>query len=59
MYDGENLFIICFFKEQVKQLVMQKSFEVDMGFKRVQDPNINEIVFAAYMPEIRKSIQFV
>lgn len=29
-----------------------------MGFKRVRDQDINEIVFAAFIPEIRKIITF-
>ncbi len=35
-------------------LAQQNSFEVDMGFKRVRDNGITEIVFAKFMADIKK-----
>ena len=40
--------MICFFEQQAKILLQQKSFEADMSFKRVRDPNIYEIVMAMF-----------
>lgn len=45
---------MCFFKEQALALLKENHFEVDMGFKRVRDPNINEIVLAKYLGDIRR-----
>ncbi|KAF1814376.1 hypothetical protein P152DRAFT_413142 [Eremomyces bilateralis CBS 781.70] len=57
-FDGINLLVTCFFKEQVKIILDRESFEIDMGFKRVRDKDINEIVFAAYLPENEKIFTF-
>jgi hypothetical protein len=46
--------IICLFKRQAEIISKLKSFEADMAFKRVQDSEINEVVFAAFLPEINK-----
>lgn len=45
---------ICFFKESISVLATLSSFEVDMTFKRVKDSDINEVVFAAFLPTINK-----
>jgi hypothetical protein len=50
---------ICCFKEALKVLVSLTSFEVDMTFKRVKDTNINEVVFAAFLPGLNKSNIFL
>ncbi|CAG8980989.1 hypothetical protein HYALB_00013550 [Hymenoscyphus albidus] len=50
---------ICCFKEATKILATLESFEVDMSFKRVQSSDINEVVFAAFIPQLNKIMTFV
>ncbi|KAF1811308.1 hypothetical protein P152DRAFT_68557 [Eremomyces bilateralis CBS 781.70] len=57
-FDGENLLIACFFKEQAEALLNRESFEIDMGFQRVRESSINEIVLAAFVPELEKTFTF-
>jgi hypothetical protein len=47
--------VACFFKQQAELLLNRESFEIDMGFKRVLQRNINEIVLAGFVPAINKS----
>lgn len=56
--DGINFIVICFFKEQVELLAKRKSFEMDMGFKRLRDKNEKEIVIAGWIPEVNKGMLF-
>ncbi|KAF2180651.1 hypothetical protein K469DRAFT_753326 [Zopfia rhizophila CBS 207.26] len=58
-WDGKNLIVICFFKTQVEVLSRSKTFQVDMGFKRIKDSNIKEVLFATYQPEIEKLFTFL
>ena len=48
--------IICFLQEQAKIFLAQRTFEVDMSFKRIIERNMNEIVFAVWLEEHGKSI---
>jgi hypothetical protein len=48
--------IICFLQEQAKIFLAQRTFEVDMSFKRILERNMNEIVFAVWLEEHGKSI---
>jgi hypothetical protein len=50
-----NILVVCLFKRQAQILFELTSFEVDMAFKRVRDGDINEIVFASFLPELNKS----
>ncbi|KFY79201.1 hypothetical protein V498_08982 [Pseudogymnoascus sp. VKM F-4517 (FW-2822)] len=52
--DPHNFVAICCYKEASKVLFLQESFEVDMTFKRVQGSEINEVVFAAFIPQLNK-----
>ena len=47
--------VICFLKKSAQRFMEQKSFEVDMTFRRIWDGKFNEIVFAALLPETNKS----
>lgn len=47
--------VICFYKRQAELLLEQISFEVDMSFKRIRQKNMNEIIFANFMPNHGKS----
>jgi len=46
--------VICLFKRQAEILFKLLSFEVDMAFKRIKDSKTNEVVFAAFIPELNK-----
>jgi len=48
--------IICFLQEQAKIFLAQRTFEVDMSFKRILERNMNEIVFTVWLEEHGKSI---
>ena len=48
--------IICFLQEQARIFLAQRTFEVDMSFKRIVEKNINEIIFAVWLEEHSKSI---
>jgi hypothetical protein len=52
------MMIVCFNRGQAIELLKQETFEFDMGFKRVRERNINEIVLAAFIPGLRKSMLF-
>ncbi len=45
---------VCFYLEAAKVLLKQNTFEVDMTFKRIKAADINEVVFAAFLPELGK-----
>ncbi len=46
--------LVCFYEEQAWILMKQKSFEVDMSFKRVWTRNFNKIVFAMFNQLMKK-----
>jgi len=48
--------IICFFIEQTYFLFFQRTFKMNMIFKRVKTKNMNEVVFATYVEKMRKDI---
>jgi hypothetical protein len=45
---------VCFYTDAVKVMLEKDSFEIDMTFKRIRDSDINEVVFAAFIPEVNK-----
>lgn len=44
-------------KNKLRILIKQKSFEVDMSFKKVWTCNVNEVVFAMFNQSMRKDNQ--
>jgi hypothetical protein len=50
----DNFMAVCFYTEAAKVLLKRDSFEIDMTFKRVKASEINEVVFAAFLPELNK-----
>ncbi|KFY25698.1 hypothetical protein V491_01634, partial [Pseudogymnoascus sp. VKM F-3775] len=55
----ENFMAVCFYTEAAKVLLKRDSFELDMTFKRIKASDINEVVFAAFLPELNKVMTFV
>ncbi|OBT90096.1 hypothetical protein VE02_02521 [Pseudogymnoascus sp. 03VT05] len=55
----ENFMAVCFYTEAAKVLLNRDSFEIDMTFKRIKASEINEVVFAAFLPELNKVMTFV
>ncbi len=53
-YFEQHKFVVCFYEEQAQILMKQKSFKVNMSFKRVWTYNVNEIVFAMFNQSIKK-----
>lgn len=51
--------ILCAFKEQIKLLTTLTSFEVDMSYKRIRQKEMNEVIFATYLPEHGKGRHLV
>lgn len=49
--DRNGIMIICFLQEQAKIFLAQRTFEVDMSFKRILEMNMNEIVFTVWLEE--------
>ena len=45
-----------FYKGQAKILSTLKTFEVDMSFKQVSTVGLDEVIIAANVPRINKSI---
>lgn len=43
------------FKELINLLSQLQSFEVDMSYKWIQSKNMNEVLFATFMPDQCKS----
>jgi len=48
--------IICFFIEQTYFLFSQRTFKMNMIFKRVKMKNMNEVILATYVEKMRKDI---
>ena len=48
--------IVCVLKEQAKLLVDLDFFEIDMSYKRIGKADLNEVVFAAFVPRHGKSM---
>ncbi|OAF57839.1 hypothetical protein VC83_05497 [Pseudogymnoascus destructans] len=55
----EKFMAVCFYTEAAKVLLKRDSFEIDMTFKRIKASEINEVVFAAFLPELNKVVTFV
>jgi len=45
---------VCFYTDAAKELLKRDSFEIDITFERIKDSAINEVVFAAFLPELNK-----
>jgi hypothetical protein len=41
--------IICGFRDQISLFKKQKSFEVDMSYKRIREKELNKVIFATYL----------
>lgn len=48
--DNENTLIILAHKEQFEIWQTLRQFEIDMNYKRLEQQNLNEVVFAAFLP---------
>lgn len=46
--------IFCLFREQAEMLIETESYEIDMSYKRVKDPGVNEVVFAKFIEQQSK-----
>ncbi len=51
-----NQMIICFFIEQTYFLFFQRTFKMNMIFKRVKMKNMNEVILMTYVEKMRKDI---
>lgn len=47
--------VFCAFKESINLLSQLQSFEVDMSYKRIRSKDMNEVLFATFMPDQCKS----
>jgi hypothetical protein len=47
--------VLCGFKEQIELLSQLTSFEVDMSYKRIRSKDMNEVLFATFLPDQCKS----
>jgi len=48
--------IICFFIEQTYFLFSQRTFKMNMIFKRVKMKNMNEVILVTYVEKMKKNI---
>jgi hypothetical protein len=48
--------IVCILKEQAELLIDMDFFEVDMSYKRIGKDDLNEVVFAIFLPNHGKSM---
>lgn len=46
---------LCGYKNQIQLLSSLSSFEVDMSYKRIRGKDINEVLFATFLPDQCKS----
>ena len=49
------MMIICASKDQLDLLQSLPSFEVDMCYKRLRKRGLNEVLFAAWLPDVGRS----
>ncbi|EEH41177.2 hypothetical protein PAAG_03463 [Paracoccidioides lutzii Pb01] len=49
-HDEEGLMIVCMYKEQAELLLTLSSVEIDMSYKHLKFSQMNEVVFATYLP---------
>jgi hypothetical protein len=47
--------VLCAYKDQIQLLAKLSSFEVDMSFKRIRSKDMNEVLFATFLPDQSKS----
>jgi hypothetical protein len=47
--------VLCSYNEQIKLLAGLSLFEVDMSFKRIRLKDMNNILFAMFLPDQCKS----
>ncbi|EAA67000.1 hypothetical protein AN8575.2 [Aspergillus nidulans FGSC A4] len=55
-HDSEGTMVICAYREQIQLLAQLSSFEVDMSYKRIRTKDINEVLFATFLPDQCKVI---
>ncbi|ODM21423.1 hypothetical protein SI65_02267 [Aspergillus cristatus] len=55
-HDSQDTMILCGFKKQIELLSQLSSFEVDMSYKRIRSKNMNEVLFATFLPDQCKVI---
>lgn len=51
--------VFCAFQEAIKLLQRLQSFEVDMSYKRIRSKEMNEVLFATFLPDQCKSQYFI
>ncbi len=54
--EDSNQMIICFFIEQTYFLFSQRTFKMNIIFKRVKTKNMNKVILATYVEKMRKDI---
>lgn len=54
-HDSQGTMVLCAYKEQIQLLAKLSSFEVDMSFKRIRSKDMNEVLFATFLPDQCKS----
>ena len=54
-HDPQGTMILCGFRDQIEVLSSLQSFEVDMSYKRIRSKDMNEVLFATFLPEESKS----
>jgi hypothetical protein len=47
--------VFCAYTKQIELLAKLSSFEVDMSYKRIRSKNMNEVLFATFLPESSRS----
>jgi hypothetical protein len=55
-HDSQGTMVLCAYKEQIQLLAKLSSFEVDMSFKRIRSKDMNEVLFATFLPDQSKII---
>jgi hypothetical protein len=46
--------VFCGYKSQIQLLARLQSFEVDMSYKRLRNKEMNEVIFATFLPDQAK-----
>ncbi|BCR90626.1 uncharacterized protein ACHE_60512A [Aspergillus chevalieri] len=55
-HDPQGIMVLCAFREQIQLLSRLSSFEIDMSYKRIRSKDINEVLFATFLPDQCKII---
>lgn len=58
-FDGNDYIIICFFEEQLEEIRLHRTLEVDMSFQRIGRAGEGELTLGRWSEQQRKGLIYI